>query len=154
MKVTCPFSVLSAMVVLALGVPSGVLASACLVSVEELQTATDRTFSAGQEGKAVDGSPLCVYAEAAAPTRKLIINVLESRGKAGFESRLRLLNVGKKEIGLKGVGDAAYYNGTSAGVLTGDRLIAFSGVRRAASKDIPPERIVALLQAAVVRAAK
>lgn len=154
MKIIRSFRVLATVALLALGLPCAASATACLVTVAELQTATDRAFGAGQESKAVDGSPLCVYAEVAAPTRKLIVNVIESRGKAGFDSRVRLLTMSKKEIGLKGVGDAAYYNGTSAGVLKGDRLITFSGVRRAASKDIPPERIVALLQAALGRASK
>jgi hypothetical protein len=66
---------------------------------------------------------------------------------------MRLLKVGKQPIDLQGVGDAAYFNGTAAGVLVGDRLITLSGVRRGSSKDaaIAPERIVTLLQAAIGR---
>lgn len=66
----------------------------------------------------------------------------------------RTLTMNKKEIGLKGVGDAAYFNGTSAGVLAGDKLIVLSGVRRLGAADIAPERIVALLQAALGRVSK
>lgn len=146
--------VLAGLVLGTLGLPSAASAAACLLTVEELRTATGREFGAGQEGKAVDGSELCAYSEAAAPTRKLTVNVIASRGKAAYENRLRLLTMGKKEIGLKGVGDAAYFNGTAAGVLTGDKLITLSGVRRASSPDIPPARIVTLLQAALDRAAK
>jgi hypothetical protein len=62
--------------------------------------------------------------------------------------------MGKKEIGLKGVGDAAYFNGTAAGVLSGDKLITVSNVRRPSAPEIPPERIVTLLQAALARAGK
>ena len=62
--------------------------------------------------------------------------------------------MGKKEIGLKGVGDGAYFNGTSAGVLSGDKLITLSNVRRASAPEIPAERIVTLLQAALGRAGK
>jgi hypothetical protein len=149
-----PLPALAGLVLLALGAPSVASAAACLLTVDELRTATGREFGAGQEGKAVDGSGLCVYAEAAAPTRKLTVNVIESRGKAAFDSRMRMLTMSKKEIGLKGVGDAAYFNGTAAGVLKGDKLITLSGVRRPSSPAIPQERIAALLQAALGRATK
>ena len=146
-----PFRVLAGLALWALALPS---VAACLLTPEELRTATGREFSAGKESKAVDGSDMCTYHEVAAPTRKLSINVIQSRGKASFESRMRLLSMGQKEIGLKGVGDAVYFNGTSAGVLTGDKLITLSGVRRPSAPELPPERVVTLLQAALNRAGK
>lgn len=149
-----PICVLTALGLLTLGLPAAASAAACVLTPAELQSATGREFGAGQEGKAVDGSGLCAYAEVAAPTRKMTVNVVESRAKAAFESRVRLLTTSKKDIALKGVGDAAYFNGTSAGVLAGDKLIVLSGVRRPGSPDIPSERIVALLQAALGRASK
>lgn len=149
-----PFCVFTTLWLLMTGLPSVASAAACLLTPEELRAATGREFTAGQEGKAVDGSDLCAYAEVAMPARKLAVNVIASRGKAAYESRMRLLSIGKKEIGLKGVGDAAYFNGTAAGVLTGDKLITLSNLRRASAPEIPSERIVTLLQAALGRARK
>jgi len=152
MKLVSPSLVLRVVAVFALGSPGAALANACLVTPAELQTATGRAFSSGQESKAVDGSPLCIYAETDAPQRKLTVNVIASRGKAAYDSRMRMLQMGKKSIDLKGVGDAAYFTGPAAGVLTGDTLITFSNVQRAGSKEpIPSERIVALLKAALGR---
>jgi hypothetical protein len=62
--------------------------------------------------------------------------------------------MGGKDIGLAGVGDAAYFNGPSAGVLSGDRMIALSGVERAEVAAVPCERIVALMQIALGRLPK
>lgn len=149
-----PVCVLTALLLVTMGLPSGASAAACLLTPEELRAATGREFIAGREGKAVDGSDLCAYAEVAMPARKLAVNVIASRGKAAYESRMRLLSMGKKEIGLKGVGDAAYFNGTAAGVLSGDKLITLSNLRRASAPKIAPERIVTLLQAALGRAGK
>lgn len=149
-----PLRVLTTLLLVTIGVPAGASAAACLLTPEELRAATGREFIAGQEGKAADGSALCTYAEVAVPTRKLAVNVIASRGKAAYESRVRLLSMGKKEIGLKGVGDAAYFNGTAAGVLSGDKLVTLSNVRRASAPEIAPERIVTLLQAALDRAGK
>jgi hypothetical protein len=60
----------------------------------------------------------------------------------------------RKDIGLGDAGDAAYFNGTSAGVLSGDKMIALSGVERAQAAAVPPERIVALMQIALGRSPK
>jgi len=149
-----PFCVLAMLFLATTGLPGAASAAACLLTPEELEAATGREFSAGQEGKAADGSELCAFAEVAAPTRKLSVNVIASRGKAAYESRLRLLSMGKKDISLKGAGDAAYFNGTAAGVLSGDKLITLSNLRRASAPEIPSERIVVLLQAALGRAGK
>ena len=150
MKVTDRLVALSA-VVITLALPVVASATACIVTPGELQTATGRSFNAGQESKAVDGSAVCSYTEADAPKRRLVINVIESRGKAQIESRKRLLSRGDKPIDLPGVGDAAYYNGTSAGVLSGDRLIAFTNLQRPGTPKAAPEKITALLQAALGR---
>src|SRR5687767_5649903 len=88
--------------------------SACLLTAAELQTATGRTFDDGQAGdNAVDGAVQCHYAEKGKPQRKLTVGVAGSHARAQFESRRRLLKMGKEPIDLMGVGDAAYYNGTS-----------------------------------------
>jgi hypothetical protein len=154
MKILIPSFALPAVAVLALGAPVAALANACILTPSELQTATGRSFNAGQESKAVDGSSVCSYTEVAAPKKRLVVNVIESKGKARFESSKRLLTMSRKDIGLAGVGDAAYFNGPSAGVLSGDKMIALSGVERAQVAAVPPERIVALLQIALGRLPK
>lgn len=136
--------------------PLGFADQACLLTPAELQAATGRAFNEGQATRVVgDGSPLCVYAETGQPQRKLTIGVSTQSARRQFESRMRLLRMGNKPIELAGVGDAAYFNGTAAGVLAGDRFISLSGLRRGASKDeqIAPERVVGLLQAALKRIA-
>ena len=149
MKIVKSLSVLAAF---ALGLPGVALANACILTPAEVQTAIGRAFSAGQESKAVDGSAVCSYAEVAFPKRRLVINVVDSKGKVRFDSAKRLLKMSNKPIDLAGVGDAAYFNGTSAGVLSGDKYIAFSGLKPAPGSKpshAAPEQIVALLQAAL-----
>jgi hypothetical protein len=124
--------------------------SACLLTPAELQTLTGRAFSDGQASKNLgDGSPLCHYAEKDDPKRKLTIGVSSTNAQRQFESRMRLLQMGSKSIDLKGVGDRAYFNGTSAGVLAGDKLITISNLRRAADPQIAPEKVVATFQLAL-----
>jgi len=149
-----PAWVLTALILGTMGLPSAASAAACLLTPEELKVATGREFGAGQESKSVDGSDMCSYPEVATPTRKLMLNVINERGKAAYESRLRLLTFGKKDIRLNGVGDAAYLSGTAAGVLKGDRLITLTNVRRPGTPELEPERIVTLLQRALDRAGK
>jgi hypothetical protein len=123
---------------------------ACLLTPAQLQTLTGRTFGDGQASKNLgDGSPLCHYAEQAKPQRKLTIGVSSTKAKQQFDSRLRMLQMGGKSIELKGVGDSAYYNGTSAGVLTGSKLITISNLRRASDPKIEPDKVVAALQTAM-----
>ena len=69
-------------------------------------------------------------------------------------SRLRLLQMGGKSIDLKGVGDRAYFNGTAAGVLSGDKLITFSNLRRSSDPKIAAEQLVPALQRALKKAAE
>jgi hypothetical protein len=136
-----------------IAIPSLAAASdACLLSAEELQAATSRAFAPGEPTKAADGSLLCAYAEQANPKRRLTIQVSSQKAKQQFESRVRLLSSGTASIALSGVGDAAYYNGTSAGVLVGDRLIAIGGLRRAPDPKIAPEKVARLLQLAMEQA--
>jgi hypothetical protein len=116
----------------------------------ELQTLTGRAFSDGQASKNLgDGSPLCHYVEKANPQRKLTIGVSSTNAQRQFESHMRLLQMGSKSIDLKGVGDRAYFNGTAAGVLSGDKLITISNLRRAADPKIAPEMVVAMFQSAL-----
>jgi hypothetical protein len=137
-----------------LGLPVVALAKACIFTPAELQTATGRAYNAGQESKAVDGSSVCSYTEVDAPKKRLVVNVIESKGKVRFESSKRLLKMTRKSIDLAGVGDAAYFNGPSAGVLSGDKVIALTGVERAQVAAVPPERVVALLGIALERLPK
>ena len=122
---------------------------ACLLSAQQLQAATSRAFAPGEPTKAADGSLLCAYAEQANPKRRLTIQVSSEKAKQQFDSRVRLLSRGSASIALAGVGDAAYYNGTAAGVLMGDKLIAIGGLRRASDPKIAPEKVAHLLQLAM-----
>jgi hypothetical protein len=126
--------------------------NACLLSADELKAATSREFAPGVPTKAADGSLLCAYAERANPKRQLTIQTSSEKAKQQFESRVRLLSTGRASIALAGVGDAAYYNGTAAGVLVGDKLIAIGGLRRATDPKIAPENVERLLQLAIDQA--
>ncbi|MBM0106737.1 hypothetical protein JM946_18550 [Steroidobacter sp. S1-65] len=146
-----------AVALLALGLPAVGLANACLLSPAELQTKMGRAFNAGQQSEAVDGSALCSYTEVANPKRSLRINVIESQAAPRFERTKRLLTMGNKSIDLAGVGDAAYYNGTTAAVLSGDRLVVISNVKPppgSKPSHHSPEEMVALLKAAIERLPK
>jgi hypothetical protein len=127
--------------------------SACLLTAAELQAATGRTFDDGRAGdNALDGAVQCHYAEKGKPQRKLTVGVAGTNAKAKFESRRRLLKIGKAPIDLAGVGDAAYYNGASAGVLAGARLITLSGLRRASDPSVAPDKAAELLRTSLKRA--
>ncbi len=127
--------------------------NACLLTPAELHTLTGRTYGEGEASKNLgDGSPLCHYAEKDNPRRKLTIGVSAIKAKSQFESRTRLLGMSGKSIDLEGVGHRAYFNGTAAGVLVGDKLITFSNLRRASDPDIPPEKVAAALQLALKKA--
>jgi hypothetical protein len=157
MRVIQAHFALSAVAVLSLGFPAVGLANACILTPAKLQTLVGRAFNAGQESKAVDGSSVCSYTEVDSPKRRLVINVIESKADVRFESAKRLLKMSNKPIDLAGVGDAAYYNGTAAGVLSKDRMIAFSGVKPppgSKPSHLAPEQIVALLKAALEQASK
>lgn len=157
MKIVKPLFVLPALAVLSLGLPAVGLAQACILTPTELQTTVGRAFNAGQESKAVDGSSVCSYTEVASPKRRLLINVIDSKANMRFESAKRLLKASNKPIDLAGAGDAAYYNGTAAGALSGDRMIAFSGLKPppgSKPSHLAPEQIVALLKAALDRLPK
>ena len=140
-----------------IGLLAGVMAhadSACLLTPSELQTLTGRTFSDGEPSKNLgDGSPLCHYAEKDNPRRKLTIGVSSTNAQSQFESRVRLLQQGGKSIDLKGVGDRAYFNGTAAGVLVGNKLITLSNLRRSSDPKITAEQLVPALQQALKKAA-
>lgn len=127
--------------------------TACLLTPAELQNLTGRSFSEGEIAKDPgDGSPLCHYAQTDNPRRKLTIGVTSVKAQQRFEAHLRLLNMGNKSIEIDGAGDRAYYNGTSAGVLSGGKLITFSNLRRGSDPKIAPEKVVAMLQAALKKA--
>lgn len=124
--------------------------TACLLTPAALQKATSRAFAEGQLARNLgDDSPLCHYAEKDNPQRKLTVGVSVANARQQFESRLRLLQMSGKSIELKDVGDRAYYNGTSAGVLAGDKLISISNLRRAGQPKIAQEKVQELLRAAI-----
>ena len=124
-------------------------ASPCLLTPAELQSATGRAFIEGQETKTAVGDPLCVYAEQARPQRKLTIEVTTNKASQRFDSRIRLLQMGKDPITLSGVGDRAYYNGTAAGVLSGERMIAIGQLRRSSDPKISADKVAQLLRSAL-----
>lgn len=120
---------------------------ACLLTPAQLQDLTGRAFEEGQPGRnAGDGSPLCHYAERANPKRRLTIGVSSTNAQQQFDSRARMLQTGGRSIELQGVGEAAYYNGTAAGVLSGGRLFSISNLRRASDPKIEPEKVAAALR--------
>jgi len=141
-----------------IGLLAGAMAhadDACLLTPAELQSLTGRAFSDGEPGKNLgDGSPLCHYAEKDNPRRKLTIGVSSTNAQRQFESRVRLLQASGKPIDLEGVGDRAYFNGTAAGVLSGDKLITFSNLRRSSDPKIAAEQLVPVLQRALKKAAE
>jgi hypothetical protein len=135
------------------GAAEAAVNGACLLTAAELQAATGRTFDDGQAGdNALDGAVQCHYTEKGKPQRKLTVGVAAANARAQFESRRRLLKMGKEPIDIAGVGDAAYYNGTSAGVLSGARLITLSGLRRASDPKVAPDKAAELLRTALKRA--
>jgi hypothetical protein len=137
------------------GIPTKAAAQdACLLTPAQLQSATGRAFTEGVAGvEAGSNAPLCHYAEVERPQRRLTIGLLRENPRARFEASQRLLARGGNSIALAGVGDAAYFNGTAAGVLAGDVFIRISNLRRGASQDpeISPDQARALLQAALER---
>lgn len=120
----------------------------CLFTPEQLKVATGRAYAAGEAMKDAAGQPLCAYAEVERPKRKLVVGLHTEKARPQFESRVRLLKMGKK-IELEGVGDAAYFNGTAAGVLQGERFVSLTNLRRAGDPALEPTKVAQLLKAAL-----
>lgn len=151
MKGTLLTTVRLSMFGLLLTLSTGALAAdACLLTPDELKALTGRAFEPGQPGKNLaDDSPLCHYAESENPQRKLTIGMSTTNAKQQFDSRVRMLSMGGKSIELTGVGDGAYYNGTSAGALSLDKLVTFSNLRRSTDPQIAADSVAQALNAAL-----
>lgn len=132
--------------------PSAEASGGCLVTPAELEAATGRVFEEGRSGKDITQQhDECVYAEKNQAKHKLVISVRTVNARQQFESRKRLLTMGKDSIDIEDVGDAAWFSGVAAAVLKGDRALFLSGVRRASDPNIPREKIAELLRAALKR---
>lgn len=125
-------------------------AGPCLLSAEELTAATGRPFATGEPGQDAAGTPICVYAQTDSPRRRLILGVAGDKARTRYQAQARLL---AREPGsrLDGVGEAAYYNGSAAGALAGERFVFLSQLRRGSDPEIAPQRVAELLDKALAR---
>ena len=129
-----------------------VAANPCLLTVEELQQATGREFESGTPGKDIaTQEPQCTYAETKNPKRHVMVRILTEKAAQRYASNKRLVSFGKDPIELDGVGDAAFYTGTTAGVLLGERAIILSTLRRASDAEIERSTVTDLLRKAAER---
>ncbi|TDQ44154.1 hypothetical protein [Permianibacter aggregans] len=119
--------------------------SPCRLSSADLQAATGRTFNEGEVTITATGISMCVYTEKDKPKRRVTLEVSSDNAEKQFESKMRLLQLGKKSIVLPGVGDKAYFNGTAAGVLKGDTFFSLGQLRRSSEPELKPENVIALL---------
>lgn len=120
--------------------------SPCLLSGAELSSFAGRVFADGTASKTAVGTPMCVYSEKDRPRRKLTIEVSSTNAASQFDSRVRLLQRGKASIEMAGIGDRAYFNGTAAGVLKGDTLVAVGQLRRSSDPEISRDNAGNLLR--------
>jgi hypothetical protein len=126
-------------------------ADACLLSPEELSTATGREFSAGEARKDIaTGEPQCFYAQKANPKRGVLLRIQSEKAAKRFEATKRVTTFGSEPVDVPGVGDAAYFNGTSAGVLAGQQAVILS-LRGAGDPKIAREKVADLLKLIVAR---
>lgn len=127
-------------------------ADACLLSVDELKATTGRVFKAGEPRKdVVTGEPQCFYSQAENPKRGVLLRILEQKAASRFEASKRATSFGTDPVDLSGVGDAAFFNGTSAGVLVGDQAIILGSIRGAGDPKIEREKVGGLLKVVVER---
>lgn len=119
----------------------------CLLSSDELSAATGRAVLAGQPRKdIVTGEPQCFYAQKDKPKRGMMLRIHAQKAANRFEATKRVTAVGGEPVDLPGVGDAAFFNGTSAGVLVGDKAVILGSLRGAGDPKIAPEEVTKLLQ--------
>lgn len=126
--------------------PSAVADTPCLLTGAELSSFAGRAFADGAASKTAVGTPMCVYTEKDRPKRKLTIEVSSTNAASQFDSRVRLLQRGKASIEIAGIADRAYFNGTAAGVLKGDTLVAVGQLRRSSDPDISRDSASNLLR--------
>lgn len=122
-------------------------ADGCLLSVEELAATTGRAFSAGEPRKdIVTGEPHCFYAQKENPKRGMLLRIHTQKADRRFEATKRATSFGSDPVEVPGVGDAAYFNGTSAGVLVGDKAVILGSIRTAGDPKIDREKVAKLLK--------
>lgn len=125
---------------------------ACLLSVEELSAATGREFSAGEARKDIaTGEAQCFYAQKANPKRGMSLRIHAQKAASRFEATKRATSFGSEPVDLPGVGDAAYFNGTSAGVLVGEKAAILGTLRGAGDPKIDRAKVAELLKLVTAR---
>jgi hypothetical protein len=127
-------------------------ADGCLLSVDELSAAAGRAFSAGEPRKdIVTEEPQCFYAQKDKPKRGMTLRIHTQKAASRFEATKRVTTFGSDPVELSGVGDAAFFNGTSAGVLVGDKAVILGSIRGAGDPKIAREKVVGLLKLVAAR---
>lgn len=127
-------------------------ADACLLTPEELSTATGREFSAGEGRKDIaTGEPQCFYAQKANPKRGVLLRIQSEKAASRFAATKRVTTFGSDPVDVPGIGDAAFFNGTSAGVLAGEQAAILSSLRGAGEPKIAREKVAELLKLIVAR---
>lgn len=150
MKILARF-VFSSLGMLMFGSPA-LASDACLLSAEELSTATGREFSAGEARKdIVTSEPQCFYAQKANPKRGVLLRIHTQKAASRFEATKRATSFGSEPVDLSGVGDAAYFNGTSAGVLVGEKAAILGTLRGAGDPKIDRAKVAELLKLVTAR---
>lgn len=129
-----------------------VAADPCLLTPDELKQATGRAFEAGVPGKDIaTQEPQCTYAEKNKPKRSVMVRILTEKAAQRYAANKRLVSFGNDPLDLEGVGEAAFYSGTTAGVLLGERAIILSTLRRAGDPKLERAAVVDLLRKAAER---
>ena len=146
----------TSLVALSLGVllsaGQAIAADACLLSPELLLSATGREFSAGEARKDIaTGEPQCFYAQKVNPKRGVLLRIQSEKAATRFASTKRATSFGSEPVDLPGIGDAAYFNGTSAGVLAGENAAILSNLRAANDPKIDRAKVAELLKLIAAR---
>lgn len=127
-------------------------ADSCLLSAEEVSAATGRAFSAGEARKdIVTGEPQCFYAQKENPKRGVMLRIHSQKAASRFEATKRVTTFGNDPVDLPGIGDGAYFNGTSAGVLVGDKAVILGSLRGAGEPKIGHDKVAELLRLVIDR---
>ena len=124
----------------------------CLLSAEELSAATGRAFIAGEARKdIVTAEPQCFYAQKDKPKRGMMLRIHSQKAASRYEATKRVTTFGSEPVELPGVGDAAFFNGTSAGVLIGDKAVILGSLRGAGEPKVAREKVAELLRLVIER---
>jgi hypothetical protein len=140
------------MVLMMLACAGSAAADPCLLTPAELHATTGREFEAGTPGQdIVTQEPHCTYRETKNAKRHVMVRILTQKAPKRFEASKRTVHFGKDPIDLEGVGEAAFYSGTTAGVLLGEQAIILSTLRRASDPKIDRAVVADLLRKAAER---